>query len=381
MNRILKAVPWLFLLGLAAWGIHAWRAQHEIKPEDKFVTVKLERGDIFQTVSANGTLNPVVLVNVGTQVSGTVKKLYADFNDKVSDGQLLLELDPALYQAQVKISEANLANADAAIELAESTLSRKRDLVAKRYIPALEIDQAVRELKAAKAQRALAAAQLDKDRTNYRYSIIRAPVSGVVVSREVSVGQTVAANFQTPILFKIAENLRRMQIDTNFAEADIGQLRIGQTVTFTVDAFPTQTFKGEIKQIRLNPIVQQNVVTYNVVILVDNPDEILLPGMTAYVNAVVAEKHDVLRIPNAALRFRPSDDKPDFGRDAIETQRAYILRQGKPESVTLATGITDKRFSEVTGGKLAQGDSVIVEEKTEGGAPGQSSKAFRSRMF
>ncbi len=350
----------------AVGGSFYWSRARDPDGEARYRTQAVERGDITQLASANGTLNPVVLVNVGTQVSGTVKKWYADFNDRVKQGQVLLELDPAIYQAQVAQSAANLANARSQLKLAQANEARARELFKLEYISRQELDTSVQSLEAARAQVALAQAQLAKDRTNLGYSVIRSPVSGVVVSREVDVGQTVAASFQTPTLFKIAQDLSKMQIDSSYAEADVGNLRVGQTATFRVDAFPNRVFEGTVRQIRLNPTTQQNVVTYDVVISVDNPDQVLMPGMTAYVSILVASRKNALLVPNAALRFRPADaEKP---RDArVRSGGAggtvYVLDNGRPRAVRVALGITDNRLTEIVGGELKAGDQVIVEDR------------------
>lgn len=274
----------------------------------RYRTEAIDRGDITQTVSANGTLNPVTLVSVGTQVSGTVKKLYADFNDRVEQGKVLVMLDDALLKAQLTQDSANLAAAENALKVARSNLLRVRDLNKEGFVSQQELDTAEQAGQDALAKVTQLKAAVDKDHANIGYSIIRSPVSGVVVSRSVDEGQTVAASFNTPELFKIAKDLREMQIDAYFAEADIGQIKVGQKVKFRVDAFTGQRFTGTVKQIRLNPKTDSNVVTYDVVIAVANPDEKLLPGMTAYVDIGVQQRHDVLRVPNAALRFKPTDD-------------------------------------------------------------------------
>jgi len=278
----------LILIGVAVIGAGIavyWQVYAETPQQYRSQTA--EKGDISQTVSANGTINPVTLVSVGTQVSGTVKKLYVDFNSKVQKGQILLELDDALLAAQQKQSLANVQSAKASLELATANEERMRSLFTQEYVSRQELDTAVQAKKAAEAQLQLTQATVEKDRANLAYSVIRSPVSGVVVDRSVDVGQTVAASLQTPTLFKIAQDLSRMQIDANFAEADIGSIRIGQAVRFTVDAFPDRNFKGVVKLIRLNPTTVSNVVTYDVVINVANPEQILLPGMTAYVNIAV----------------------------------------------------------------------------------------------
>jgi HlyD family secretion protein len=301
-----------------------------------------------------------------------VKQWFVDFNDHVTEGQKLLELDPRLYQAQVDQSTANLANATSQVKLAEANAARARELFRQEYISRQDFDTSVQALEAARAQVALVRAQLSRDRTNLNYSVIRSPVNGVVVSREVDIGQTVAASLQTPTLFKIARDLAKMQIDSSYAEADVGNLKVGQQATFRVDAFPSRSFRGVVKQVRLNPTIQQNVVTYDVVVAVDNPDQILMPGMTAYVNILVAQRKDVLLVPNAALRFRPTDagqraDKSPEGRGKGrpdgQSGTVYVIENGQPKAVRVAVGITDNRLTEVVGGDLKEGDAVIVEDR------------------
>lgn len=382
----------LAVLLIAGGGYYFWDNSRAQSSEARYRTLTVERGDLTQLASANGTLNPVVLVNVGTQVSGTVKKWYADFNDHVKEGQKLLELDPALYAAQVKQSSASLASVRSQLKLAEANAARARELFRQEYISRQELDTSVQALEAARAQVALVSAQLLKDTTNLGYSVIRSPVSGVVVSREVDIGQTVAASFQTPTLFKIAQDLSKMQIDSSFAEADVGNIKVGQPVSFRVDAFPNRSFRGAVRQVRLNPTTQQNVVTYDVVIAVDNPDQALMPGMTAYVNIVVAQRKGVLLVPNAALRFRPADapprsaDKPQDGRkegrgkdkgdkgEVAPSGTVYLLDNGQIKPVRVVVGITDNRRTEVTGGDLAEGAAVVVEDRQPpaktGGPPG-----------
>ena len=262
-------------------------------------------GDVTQTVTANGTLNPVSLVNVGTQVSGTVKSLHADFNQQVKAGQVLLELDPTTLQAAVEQSAGELASAEADLRAGQAATSRACASCSSRSTcRARSWTRRCRRARARLARVQTARAKLERDLANLGYSGIRSPVSGVVVSRQVDVGQTVAASFQTPTLFQIAHDLTQMQIDTSVAEADIGSIAVGQTARFTVDAFPGRRFEGKVKQVRLNPTNQQNVVTYNVVVAVSNPDLVLLPGMTAYVSFVIDQREHALLVPNAALRFR-----------------------------------------------------------------------------
>jgi HlyD family secretion protein len=352
----------------------------------------IELGEIRQTVSANGTLNPVSLISVGTQVSGTVRKIHVDFNSKVEKGQLLLELDDAMLAAQQRQSNANVLSAAASLELATANEARMRDLFAQEFVSRQELDTAVQAKKTAVAQLQAARASADKDKANLSFSKILSPVSGVVVDRSVDVGQTVAASLQTPTLFKIAQDLSKMQIDANFAEADIGSIRVGQTVHFNVDAFPNRSFEGVVRQIRLNPTNQQNVVTYDVVIDVDNPGQILMPGMTAYVSIAVAERNNVLSLPNAALRFKPANldaksTAPNGGSKAKPGNKSagfpgkvYVLRDGKPVSVSVTLGITDNRRTEIIDGSLKAGDEVIVGEVLENGS-GSPSSPMRMRMF
>lgn len=393
MKKIFRSPLLLIIIGVVVIGSGIaiyWRLYEEAPLQYRLQAA--EKGDISQTVSANGTINPVTLVSVGTQVSGTVKKLYVDFNSKVQKGQILLELDDALLAAQLKQSLANVQNAEASLDLATENEKRARDLFALQYVAQQDLDNAVQAKKSASAQLLSARAQLEKDRANLAYSVIRSPVSGVVVDREVDVGQTVAASLQTPTLFKIAQDLSKMQIDSNFAEADIGGIRVGQAVRFTVDAFADRHFTGAVKQVRLNPTTVSNVVTYDVVVNVNNPEQILLPGMTAYVNIAVAERKDVLLVPNAALRYKPanseiqklpanpspaanpSSDAQKNGvsrpggspaakpkRDAF-AGKVYVLENGKLKPVSVTLGITDNRNTEIASGELKTGDQVVISE-------------------
>jgi HlyD family secretion protein len=383
-KRILIGVLVLLVGGAAAW----WFMPKKASTEGRYATAPLEHGAITQSVAANGTLNPVVLVSVGSQVSGIVQKLHADFNDQVKAGQVLLELDPTLNNAQLQQSEANLASAQASMELALANEERARGLFAQEYVTRQDLDIAVQALKAAKAQFAVARAQVVRDRRNLDNTVIRSPVSGVVVSRLVDVGQTVAASLQSPTLFQIARDLSHMQIDTSYAEADVGNIRVGQHATFRVDAFPNRTFLGEVRQVRLNPTTQQNVVTYDVVVSVDNLDQALMPGMTAYVNIVIAQRKDVLAVPNAALRFRPSDaiSRQDKARSSGEKPKGettpmgtvYVLENGLPKPVRISVGITDNRMTEVLSGEIKDGDAVIVEDRQP---PAKANSGPGMRLF
>jgi len=392
-------------VGGGVWYVRDRAAQ---APEQRYKFQDIAAGEVTQTVSANGTLNPLILVNVGTQVSGTVKKLYVDFNDKVKAGQPLLELDQSLLAAQAKSTQANVANQGASLDLARANEARMKALLEKEYVSRQDYDQAVQARRSAEAQVAQAKALAQKDQVNLNYTVITSPVSGVVVARLVDLGQTVAASFQTPVLIQIAQDLSKMAIDTSFAEADIGNIREGQTVRFTVDAFPNRSFHGVVQQIRLNPTNQQNVVTYNVRIAVENPEQILLPGMTAYVNIAVAKRNDVLLVPNAALRFKPAEAKDKAGEDKASSRptggapgmggpgspggpggaagggagrgkkkdgnngTVYVLENGALKPVAVQLGITDNRNSEVLGGELKAGARVAVGENTSAAKSGGS---------
>ena len=384
-KRRRKLVLWLILGAAAlALGIGAWQVNDQRSAGNKYRSSSSTKADVTQSVSANGTLNPVVLVNVGTQVSGTVKKLHVDFNDRVKAGQVLLELDPALLQAQVRQDEANLASARAALDLAVANEARSRTLWSQDSIARQALDTAIQARASAEAQVKQAEAQLAKDRTNLDYSVIRSPVSGVVVNRAVDLGQTVAASFQTPMLFQIAQDLSKMQIDSSFAEADIGNIKVGQPVQFTVDAFPDRTFSARVKQIRLNATTQQNVVTYDVVVAVDNPGELLMPGMTAYVNVQVAQRKDVLTVPNAALRFRPTESTEVVQRGKAPPRASghsgtvYVLEARKLRAVPVQTGISDGRVTEIVAGDLNAGDSVVIG--VQAAAP-EAPSTLRLRAF
>jgi HlyD family secretion protein len=377
----------VFAVAAIALALLAWFALGRgADVEQRYRTQAVEKGDVTQSVSANGTLNPVILVNVGTQVSGTVKKLHVDFNAHVEKGQVLLELDDTVLSSQVRQDEASLRNVRASLDLATANEKRVRNLYSQEYVSAQDLDSAVQARRSAQAQVEQVQAQLQKSRANLGYSVIRSPVSGVVVDRQVDIGQTVAASFQTPTLFKIAQDLSRMQIDSSFAEADIGAIKVGQPVRFNVDAFPDRPFRGKVRQIRLNPTTQQNVVTYDVVVEVDNPDQILLPGMTAYVNIVVAQGKDVLLVPNAALRFKPADQagakSGEKGRKKREagTGTVYVLEGSKLRPAIVKLGITDNRNTEVLSGELKQGDKLVIGEAQTAEAPA-GPNAVRMRMF
>lgn len=383
---IISFVVLVAIGALAAWGYASWK-----KPNDtqRYRTAILSRGDVAQTVSATGTLNPVRVVSVGTQVSGTVNKLYVDFNSQVKQGDILLELNTDLTQAKLAQSQASLNSANAKLALAQTKAKRMKELFQQQYISRQELDDAEADVVANIAQKAQAQAQVQTDSINVANTVIRSPVSGVVIDRSVDEGQTVAASFQTPTLIKIAQDLTKMQINASFSEADLGKLAIGQTASFRVDAFPNQSYEGTVRQIRLNPTTQQNVVTYDVVIDVANPELKLLPGMTAYVDIVLQERNDVLVVPNAALRFKPPVDEAAKKQNAANNSgnkgegrsanaggtseagksgrkggrggaKVYVLEAGVLKEVRFKAGISDGKFTEVLGDKLTEGTAVVI---------------------
>lgn len=376
-TRLIAATLFLVIPIALYWYI---RDDSELE-SSPYLTVMIDQGDIVHTISANGTLTPVVLVNVGTQVSGTVAKLHADFNDQVETGQILAELDPALLKAQLQQSRASLLSAQTQYNITNSKLKRHHILHQKGFISPEALDIVKQELDAANAQLAVSQAQVERDSANLNYSIIKSPISGVVIARDVDIGQTVAANFQTPVLFQIAKDLREMQINISVAEADIGQLRTDQPINFTVDAYQDRHFSGTVRQVRLNPTIQENVVTYNVVAMVNNDDGTLLPGMTANIHFVVDQRKDVLRIPNAALRYRPKNTEitKKLQHDNQNGQSAvYRMLDGKPAAIKIATGITDGNYTEIVAGSIKSGDTVIIREKSD---KEDSKSKFRFRMF
>jgi HlyD family secretion protein len=295
----------LVLGGGAAAAIWYFVADHE--SGSQYQTAQVTRGDLIQSVTASGQLNPVVNVQVGSQISGRINKILVDFNSEVKSNQVIAQIDPASYQAAVLRAEADVANAKANLVLAEVQSTRANALFTNNLISASDHDTAVAQAQQAAAQLLSAEAALTNSQVDLSRCTIFAPVDGVVISRNVDVGQTVAASFNTPTLFLIANDLTKMQIDALVSEADIGGVAVGQNVNFTVDAFPYRTFHGKVSQIRYGALTNQNVVNYDCVVSVDNSDGKLLPGMTASISVVIAEKDGAIKVPNAALRFRPPE--------------------------------------------------------------------------
>ncbi len=346
----------------------------------KYQTAVVTRGAITQAVTATGTLNPVVNVQVGSQVSGNVQKLFADFNSKVKAGEVVAQIDPVLFQATVTQAEGDLASAQAALELARVNASRMQALVAKQNSSQADLDQALATLHQAEATVKIKQGALDKAQADLEHCTIKSPVDGEVISRNVDVGQTVAASLQAPVIFTIANDLTKMHIDAAVAEADVGAVAVGQDVDFTVDAFPNRTFHGKVVQVRNAPTTVQNVVTYDTVIDVNNSDLKLKPGMTASVSIVIAHKDDTLKISNAALRYRPADapastsqaqrsaspagrGRPSGsqGRERRSERTVYLLNGSKPQPVQIKTGISDGVTTELIDG-LKEGDRVVTAQ-------------------
>ena len=404
-----------------------------------YQTSVVEKSNVISRVSTSGSLQAVVTVDVGSQVSGRVQELYADFNSKVKKGQKIAKIDPSLFQAAVVQAEANVTAARANVtrleitaEDSERQAKRASEVFAQRLISETERDNAVATARAARAsvaqargQLAQAQAQLEQARTNLRYTDIISPTDGVVISRAVNVGQTVAASLQAPVIFTIAQDLAKMEVHTNVAESDIGRLKPGMRVSFTVDAYPGEPFRGAIRDIRNAPQVVQNVVTYDAVIDVANDDLKLKPGMTATVSVVTDRRRDVLAVPNAALRFRPEaaggapgqgpraapaagggagaggsrqrgqggggegswrrdrgGDNEEGGVPEQVKRTVYVLQAGKPVAREVTTGITDGRVTEIVNGDLKEGDNVIVSiagqnPNQQRGGQGQGQRGFR----
>jgi HlyD family secretion protein len=360
------------LLVLAA-GMAAWYWWTTGPPPVHYKTAQVDRGPITSIVTATGTLNPVVSVQVGSQVSGKVAQLFADFNSVVKKGQVLAQIDQQPFKARaaqaraaVKSARGNLAKAKNMTRQRKLERDRMAALRPQAFVSQADMDLADTNYRDAEANVEVLQAQLDQAQATLAsaeldlgFTTIYSPVDGTVVSRNVDVGQTLAAAFQTPVLFLIAQDLTRMQVNTNVSESDIGGVTEGTTATFRVDAYPKTFFNGIVTQVRNAPISIQNVVTYDVIITVDNRELKLKPGMTANVTIVTARKEDPLRVPNAALRFR----MPDLPVDR-KTTKVWRLRGETAEPVVVSTGIADSLFTEIAEGPLAEGDAVLIGIET-----------------
>ena len=343
----------------------------------KYRTEKAAVGSIRAAVTATGKVAAVTTVIVGAQTSGMIKAIYVDYNYPVKKGQILAQIDPATFAAKVEQAKANLNLAKANLEKATATLhdanrtkDRNETLFARNLIARSDLDTARTNVETAQASVSAAQAQVEQARAALRqaeidlsYTTIRSPVDGMVISRNVDIGQTVAASFQTPTLINIAQDLTKMQVETSVDEADIGRTKAGQPVEFTVDAFPEHVFHGRVSEVRNSPTTVSNVVTYEVIVRVANPELKLKPGMTANVSVITDSKEGVLKVPSAALRFRPPEAGGRKEKEPVAGKgpQVWVLVGGKPQRVAVQTGISDGRFTEITGGSLRAGQEVIVE--------------------
>jgi HlyD family secretion protein len=399
-----KVWVWIILVLVLAAGAGGFLLLKK-KPLVGYRTAAVERGDVIVQVTASGTLNPHMTVLVGTQVSGTVAKLFADFNSHVKKGQIVALLDTTILFAAVQDARAGLAKAAAQLMLSKQICDRARVLFAKGLVAQADLDQALSDSVAASSGLSSAKAQLDRAKINIKYATIVSPITGVVIGRNVDVGQTVAASFNTPTLFTISDDLTKMQVQASIDEADIGQVKVGQPATFTVDAYPSRTFKGIVSQIRLSPTTVQNVVTYTVMVDLDNEDLALLPGMTANITVNVQTAENVLKVPSAALKFKPvgsgqagagtgawrkqqgdsahggqggvamggtggsygnraaADTTKSYrkrgGQQDSSSGRVYVLTEGKLNRVPVTIGLSNGGFAAVEG-DLQPGQLVVV---------------------
>jgi HlyD family secretion protein len=425
----LRTVTWICALLLAGGGAYTYyRHGKSRKTEDlKLETAVVDRGTIVSKITATGTLSALVTVQVGSQVSGRLQEIRVDFNAPVKKGEVIAKIDPQLFRAALEQSRANFALAKANVARAEvqamdaeRQAKRAQSLAEQKLGPQADADTleaaaaaARAQIEASRAAVAQAEASLHQAQVNLDYTTIVSPINGTVISRNVDVGQTVAASLQAPTLFVIAEDLRKMQVDSSVSEADVGKLRPGMEASFTVDAYPGEHFAGTIRQIRNAPQTVQNVVTYDAVINVDNAELKLRPGMTAAVTFVSASRDDALRVPNAALRFRPTPDviarlrgdlagkvrrprppgdaQPQAGAPASgphaglrpaarepNVRAVWVVRDDKPREVTIRTGISDGTVTEVLDGPLAKDDKVVTDvPEGMGGKPGAARNPFR----
>jgi len=392
MRRVILIAS-VLIVGLAIGGYVFFNGER--KAPVRYRTAVVERGDVTSLVTATGTINPVVSVQVGTQVSGMIKSLHADFNSVVKAGDIVATIDPEPFRARrdqaasnLEMAKANVARARTEQTQRRRELERAKSLIAQQYVSQNDLDVAITNAQGADAQVNVALAQVKQAEAalnaadlDLKYTTIRSPVNGIVVARNIEVGQTVAASFATPNLFLIALDLTKMQVDTNVSESDIGGITEGKEATFTVDAYPGVPFAGTIRQVRLVPINVQNVVTYNVVVGVDNKDLRLKPGMTANVSIIVAQKNGVLKVPNAALRFMPpkseegeprhsgvTPTKGGEGSRAVLAGAASMVSRtiwkqgdnGELVPIVVQTGISDGSWTEVLSETVAEGDEVIV---------------------
>jgi HlyD family secretion protein len=418
--KLKKIIIVVVILLVAAGGGYAYWRMSDTNKEPAYLTTPVTKGNVRQVVASTGTLQAVVTVVVGSQVSGTIEKLSADFNSKVKAGQVVAQLNQDKFKAAVDQARANLLAAQATLAKNKVTVAdalrtlernrelRKRDVMAQSELDASQTayDAAVAQLEVSQAQISQAQAALNQNMVDLNNTVIRSPVDGMVISRSVDVGQTVAASLSAPTLFTIANDLAKMEVHTSVDEADVGNVSEGQEVSFTVDAFPVRRFRGKVHQVRNAPTTVQNVVTYDAVVRIDNKEMLLKPGMTANVQFLVSEKEDVLTVPNMALRFKPPEEKNEVqdllrqeqGRAApqlgarrtsrsgaggnaggqgrrVRQVKIYLLKDGKAQPVDVQLGITDGSKTEVVAGKLSENDPVILSMSSSAAAQAQSGVA------
>lgn len=384
-KRYIVAISAVILIALVIFIFIAGKNKNKIN----YINVPIEKRTIIEYVEASGTINPVQTVDIGTQVSGTIKDIYVDYNSKVKKGQLLAQIDPALFQAQVDKARGDLVAAQANYNKTKSMLDynkknyeRYKRLYTKNYVSKGDLDlaqanykQDLAELNAMSAQINQARATLNNNLTNLNYTKITSPVDGVVITRSVDVGQTVAASFQTPTLFTVAQDLTKMQIEVSVSEADIGKIKKGQEVEYTLDGYNDETFSGKVSQVRISPTTTSNVVTYTVIVDVTNNDGKLIPGMSANVSIITNKANDVLAVPTSAFRFTP---KELTGGRKFETQGVWISdKRGKLNRIDVKVGATDGDFTEISGENIKEGDKVVIGTDKDAKNNGQPKPPMR----
>lgn len=349
-----------------------------------YKTEAVTRGDISVVITATGKVNPVTRVQVGTQITGTISRIFADFNQKVRKGQEIAEIDPTFLKAQLLEAEANAEKAKAQVEQSKKTLDRATELFDRKLISQSEKDEALTNYNLAGAQYKQAMAAYNRAEVSLRYTSIVSPIDGVVISRNVDVGQTVAASLQAPILFVIANDLSKIQVEATIDEVDIGKVKVNQEVSFYVDAYPDEKFKGRVAQVRLQPITTQNLVSYEVIIEVENRDNKLLPGMTANLSIIVDTKKDVIKVPNMALRFQPALTQEQFKKysamygdkfDLKNSAMVWALQSGELAPIIVDPGLTDGQYTEIRGDQLTI-EQVLVTGISTVAAPGSARDRF-----
>ncbi|HMW34410.1 MAG TPA: efflux RND transporter periplasmic adaptor subunit, partial [bacterium] len=345
-----------------------------------YKTEAVTRGDISVVITATGKVNPVTRVQVGTQITGTISRIFADFNQKVRKGQEIAEIDPTFLKAQLLEAEANAEKAKAQVEQSKKTLDRATELFDRKLISQSEKDEALTNYNLAGAQYKQAMAAYNRAEVSLRYTSIVSPIDGVVISRNVDVGQTVAASLQAPILFVIANDLSKIQVEATIDEVDIGKVKVNQEVSFYVDAYPDEKFKGRVAQVRLQPITTQNLVSYEVIIEVENRDNKLLPGMTANLSIIVDTKKDVIKVPNMALRFQPALTQEQFKKysamygdkfDLKNSAMVWTLQSGELAPIIVDPGLTDGQYTEIRSDQLTI-EQILVTGISTVAAPGSA---------